>query len=168
MPAIERAIQETTMRLSRYLAPAVLAASLGVAAIAAPAPAQAQSDDLVRVLVNVADVVMQGNQPYYRHGDYGYNDRLVAERDRYGRVVYYRNAPPANQFRGSPPYGNAYGYYNNRPVTGNRNVKCNKHGKCKATYYDPRYDREGRYGHSSARMDQYNDRRWRDRDRADD
>ena len=81
------------MSLSRYFAPAVLAASLGVAAVAAPAPAQAQSDDLVRVLVSVADVVMRGNQPYYRHGDYGYDDRLVMQRDRYGRPVYYRCAP---------------------------------------------------------------------------
>ena len=39
---------------TRFLAPAVLAASLGAAAIAAPAPAQAQSDDLIRVLVDVA------------------------------------------------------------------------------------------------------------------
>ena len=35
-------VEETKMiSLSRYLAPAVLAASLGVAAVAAPAPAQA-------------------------------------------------------------------------------------------------------------------------------
>lgn len=143
------------MSLSRYLAPAVLAASLGLAAIAAPAPAQAQSsNDLIRVLVNVADVVMQGNQPYYRYGDYGYNDRLIAQRDRYGRVVYYRNVPRA-QYRNGPPYGNAYGYYRNRPTAGNRSVKCNKHGKCKTTYYDPRYDRDNRYD----RQDRYG-RRW--------
>ena len=77
------------MSLTRYLVPVALAASLGVAAIVAPAPAQAQSDDLVRVLVNVADVVLRGNQPYYRYGDYGYNDRLVMQRDRYGNPVYY-------------------------------------------------------------------------------
>lgn len=133
------------MSLFRYLAPAILAASLGVAAVAAPAPAQAQSsNDLVRVLVNVADVVMQGNQPYYRGGDYGYNDRLIAQRDRYGRVVYYRNVPRA-EYRNGPPYGNAYGYYRNRPVSGDRNLKCNKHGKCKSAYYDPRYDRDNRH-----------------------
>lgn len=131
------------MSLSRYLAPAILAASLGLAGIAAPAPAQAQSGDLVRVLVNVADVAMRGNQPYYRYGNYGYNDRLIAQRDRYGRVVYYRNVPRA-QYRSGPPYGNAYGYRNQRPVAAARKVKCNKHGKCTATYYDPRNDRDGR------------------------
>ena len=148
--------------LSRYLAPAVLAASLGVAAVAAPAPAQAQSDDLVRVLVDVADVVLRSGQPYYRYGDYGYDDRLVMQRDRYGRPVYYRYVP-REVYRQGPPYGNAYGYQRNRgyPVTGQRNMKCNKHGKCKATYYDPRHDRNGyrddRYGYYR------DDRRWRDR-----
>lgn len=147
------------MSLSRYLAPALLAASLGLAAVAAPVSAQAQSsNDLMRVLVNVADVVMQGNQPYYRYGDYGYNDRLVAQRDRYGRVAYYRDVP-RDQYRNGPPYGNAYGYDGNRPQTGNRNVKCNKHGKCKTTYYDPRNDRDGRYG--------YDDRGRYDRDDRD-
>ncbi len=162
------------MSLTRFLAPAVLAASLGVAAIAAPAPAQAQSDDLVRVLVNVADVVMRGNTPYYRYGDYGYDDRLIAQRDRYGRIVYYRNVP-RDVYRNGPPYGNAYGYNRNRgyPVTGHRITKCNKHGKCKTSYYDPRYDRDGRYGYNDRRYDdrrydhydRYGDgRRWRDRD----
>ena len=88
--------------LSRYLAPAVLAASLGVAALAAPAPAQAQSDDLVRVLVDVADVVLRSGQPYYRYGDYGYDDRLVMQRDRYGRPVYYRYVP-REVYRQGPP-----------------------------------------------------------------
>lgn len=130
------------MSLSRYLAPAVLAASLGVAAMAAPAPAQAQSsDDLVRVLVNVADVVMRGNQPYYRYGNYGYNDRLIGQRDRYGRIVYYRYVPRAH-YRSGPPFGHAYGYNRNRPTP--QRVKCNRNGKCTTTYYDPRYDRDGR------------------------
>ena len=131
--------------LSRYLAPAVLAASLGVAAVAAPAPAQAQSDDLVRVLVDVADVVLRSGQPYYRYGDY----------------------------RQGPPYGNAYGYQRNRgyPVTGQRNMKCNKHGKCKVEYYDARYDRDGRHRYGNVRYDNYgrwwDGRRWRDRDDGD-
>ena len=90
--------------LSRYLAPAVLAARLGVAAVAAPAPAQAQSDDLVRVLVDVADVVLRSGQPDYRYGDYGYDDRLVMQRDRYGRPVYYRYVP-REVYRQGPPYG---------------------------------------------------------------
>jgi hypothetical protein len=134
--------KEIDMSLSRYLAPAVLAASLGLAAVAAPAPAQAQSpDDLVRVLVNVADVVIRGNTPYYRHSDYGYNDRLVAQRDRYGRVTYYRYIPRTH-YRNGPPYGRAYGHNRNRHMQ--QRVKCNKHGKCTTTYYDPRYDRDGR------------------------
>ena len=148
------------MSLSRYLAPAVLAASLGFAAVAAAARAQAQScDGLVRVLVNVADVAMRGNTPYYRYGNYGYNDRLIAQRDRYGRVVYYRNVANT-QYRNGPPYGNAYGYYRNGPDARNRNVKCNRHGKCKTTYYDPRQDRDGRYGYRDDRRDDRHDRRW--------
>ena len=143
--------------LSRWFAPAVLAAGLGFGAMAAPAPAQAQ-DDLVRVLVNVADVVLRGGQPYYRHGNYGYDDRLIATRDRYGRLVYYRMAP--RYVRSGPPYGNAYGYQRN----GSQKVKCNKHGKCKATYYDARYDRRDRYDdrYYRTRYDRYDrrDRYW--------
>lgn len=163
------------MSLSRYFTPAVLAASLGLAAVAAPAPALAQSSDLVRVLVDVADVVMRGNTPYYRNGDYGYDDRLIAQRDQYGRVVYYRNVPRSQHYGNNPyygnrqpPYGNAYGYYRNAPVTGTRAVKCNKHGKCKVEYYDPRYDRDGRYGSNNARYER-DHRRWHERrERHDD
>lgn len=138
-------------KLSRFLAPATLAVALGFGAMA-PAPAQAQ-DELTRVLVDIADVVLRGGVPYYRHGNYGYNDRLIVSRDRYGRVVYYRTVP--RHYRSGPPYGNAYGYYRNGP--GSRSVKCNKHGKCKATYYDPRHDRD-RYD----RHDRYRryERRW--------
>ena len=152
------------MSLTKMLAPAVLAAGLGVAAIAAPAPAQAQSDDLVRVLVNVADVVLRGDQPYYRYGNYGYNDRLVMQRDRYGNPVYYRYVPRSASYRQGPPYGNAYGYYRNGPGS-NGHTKCNKNGKCKTTYYDARYDRDGRnrYNARYDRNDRYWDgRRWRD------
>lgn len=147
------------MSLSRYLAPAVLAASLGLAAVAAPAPAQAQSSDqLIRVLVNVADVAMRGNTPYYRYGNYGYNDRLIAQRDRYGRVVYYRNVPNT-QYRNSA-YGNAYGHYRNQRVAASQRVTCNKHGKCTTTYYDPRHDRDGHYGDRGHRRGDRHDRRW--------
>ena len=152
------------MSLTRYLVPVALAASLGVAAIVAPAPAQAQSDDLVRVLVNVADVVLRGNQPYYRYGDYGYDDRLVMQRDRYGRPVYYRYVPYGYNARHSQPYGNAYGYRGKDNDRYYRDVDCNKHGKCKVSYYDPRYDRNDRYD----RRDRYYDgRRWRDHDDRD-
>lgn len=141
----------------RWFAPAALAAALGTAAVIAPAPAQAQSNDLIRTIVDIADVVMRGNQPYYRHGNYGYNDRLVVERDRYGRPVYYRVVDRGDRYgsydryggydryngyngynRAAPPYGRAHGYYGNAP---GQRARCNKHGKCKVEYYDPRYDR---------------------------
>jgi hypothetical protein len=126
-----------------------------------PAPVQAQ-DSLTRVLVDVADVVLRSGVPYYRYGDYGYNDRLVAGRDRYGRVVYYRTMPRGydSRYRGGPPYGNANGYYRNGP--GSRDMKCNKHGKCKVQYYDPRYDRDHHDRHD--RHDRWDDRRWHDDD----
>ena len=156
--------------LTRWLAPAALAVGLGFGAMT-PAPAQAQ-DTLTRVLVDVADVVLRGGQPYYRYGDYGYDDRLIAQRDRYGRVVYYRTVPRyGDNYRSGPPYGNAYGYYGN---AANRGAKCNKHGKCKATYYDARYDRSGyddrvaydRYYNTRDYRDNryyWDGRRWRDR-----
>ena len=77
------------LRAARWAAPAVLATALGLGAVAAPGPVRAQ-DSLSRVLVDVADVVLRGGQPYYRYGNYGPNDRLVAGRDRYGRTVFYR------------------------------------------------------------------------------
>ena len=163
-PAITPASKENTMSLSRYLAPAALAASLGLAALAAPAPAQAQSsDDLIRVLVNVADVAMRGNTPYYRYGNYGYNDRLIAQRDRYGNVVYYRQVPRANyrtQYRPGAQYGNAYGNYRDQRVGVTQQVKCNKQGKCTTTYYDPRYDRNGRIGYGGNGRYDRNHRGW--------
>ncbi len=132
--------------LSRWLAPAALAVGLGFGAMA-PAHAQAQ-DDLIRVLVEAADVVFRGSTPYYRQGNYGYNDRLVAQRDRYGRPVYYRSVP-RSQYYGSNVHNNGYGNnYNGRSYNdSNRRVKCNKHGKCKVEYYDPRYDNDGRNNH---------------------
>ena len=154
-------------RFSRWLAPAVLAAALGLGATTAPAPVQAQ-DNLSRVLVDIADVVFRSGTPYYRNGDYRNNDRLVVGRDRYGRTVYYRVVPrdyrhdSRVRYRSGPPYGNAYGYYRNGP--GSRNVKCNKHGKCKAKYYDPRYNRD-RYDHD---RDDDHDRRWDGRRWRDD
>lgn len=144
--------------LSRWMAPALLATGLGVAGFA-PTAAHAQSgDELVRVIVDVADVIMRGGQPYYRHGNHGYNDRVVVVHDRYGRPSYYRHVP-----RG--------GYYDHRarydtPRYGAHRTRCNKHGKCKVEYYDPRYDRRNDYGYS--RRDGYrryhdDDRRWRGR-----
>ena len=137
------------MAHARWFAPAVLAAVLGAAALT-PAPARAQSADLVRTIVDIADVAFRGSQPYYRHGDYGHDDRLVAGRDRYGRTVYYRVADVRygdarrgdyrygrdGYGRNVPDYGRAYGYRGNDVRRG----KCNKHGKCKVEYYDPRHD----------------------------
>lgn len=166
--------------LSRWFAPAVLAAGLGFGAMT-PAPVQAQ-DSLTRVLVDIADVVFNNGTPYYRNGDYGYNDRLVVSRDRYGRPVYYRQVPYGynqrvvydqygrrihDQYgrridyaryndRNGPPYGNAYGYYQNGP--GSRDVKCNKHGKCKAKYHGSRHDRDDDHDRW------WDGRRWRDDD----
>ncbi len=140
--------------VSRWLAPTILAAGLGCAALS-PVPAFAQSgDDLVRVLVDVADVVLRGNTPYYRNGNYSNDDRLIVERDRYGNPVYYRQG--VRHDRNAPPYGNAYGYHRDAPSP---QVKCNKHGKCKAKYYDARYDRDG---------DDDHDDRYRRKHRYDD
>lgn len=149
--------------VSRWIAPAVLAAGLGLVALS-PTPVHAQNgDQLVRVIVDVADVVLRGGDPYYRNGNYGHNDRLIMERDRYGRPVYYR--PVQRDYRSAPPYGNAYGYHRN---AGNSKVKCNKHGKCTTTYYDPRHDRDGRRDdHRYTRYDRddrYSRDRRRDRD----
>jgi hypothetical protein len=164
--------EETMMNiLSRWLAPAVLAAGLGTAALV-PAPVHAQDDTLTRVLVDVADVVLRGGQPYYRYGNYGYNDRLIVQRDRYGRPVYYRLVPVA--VRQGPPYGNAYGYWNNAPAA--RRVKCTRNGNCSVSYYDPQYDRryyDRRYDDRYSRYDRHerhdrdrywDGRRWRERD----
>ena len=145
------------MAISRWIAPAALAASLALGAFT-PAPAHAQSSyELTRAIVDIADVVFRGNQPYYRYGNYGQDDRLVMSRDRYGRPVYYRVV--RDGYRSGPPYGRAYGYYGRAPGR----VKCNNHGKCKAEYYDARYDRHDRYGDRYDRYDRddRDDRRWR-------
>jgi hypothetical protein len=151
--------------LARWLAHIALAAALGAGALL-PAPARAD-DDLVRVIVDVADIVFRSGQPYYRYGDYGDDDRLIVSRDYRGRPVYYRYAPRGID-RSGPPYGNAYGYRRNHgdddysrngfvrdPYGRYSRQRCDSRGRCKVEYYDPRYDRN--YG--------YNDRHHRDRDR---
>lgn len=112
------------MFVSRWLSATTLALALAAGSLI-PAKAQAQ-DSLARVIVDIADVVMRGNQPYYRYGNYGQQDRLVMGRDRYGRPVYYRvdaygrtnNAYGGGYDRGydsrynsgyADPYGNRYG-----------------------------------------------------------
>ena len=158
--------------VTRWLASTALAAGLGMAMLAAPAPAQAQSsDDIARVIVDVADVIFRGGHPYYRYGDYGYNDRLFVERDRYGRPIYYRTVT-----RSGPPYGKAHGYWKKHRQASR--MTCDRYGRCVTRYYDPRYDRryyDNRYySYDRDRYDRYDrydrdgrywdGRRWRDDD----
>lgn len=164
-----------TVSLTRWLVPAALAAGLGLAALA-PVSARAADhrveDDLVRVVVDVADVIFRGGHPYYRHGGYGYGDRLVVVHDRHGRPAYYRHVPRAYGYRdyhdgrrSGPPYGQAHGYWKqHRVADAGRRVVCDRYGRCIARHDDPRYDR--RYysyhdGHDGYRHD--HDRYERDR-----
>ena len=169
------------------LASLVIATGLGMAAMI-PAPARAQDDDFARVIVDVADVIFRGGDPYYRYGDYGYDDRLVVARDRYGSPVYYRQVPRNNydngyynNYRNGPPYGNAYGYWKKHPsVNTSRRVTCDRHGRCVTRYYDQRYDRRYHdnryYGYNGYRYDRddrdgrryWDGYRWRSHDRDDD
>lgn len=177
------------MALSRWFAPAVLAAAFGAASIA-PAPVHAQSmDTITRAIVDIADVAFRNGQPYDRSNGYGSNEQLIMRRDAYGRPVYYRvvrddrynnsyggynnayggynngynNGYNTGYGRSSPPYGRAYGYYGQAPGQ----VKCNKHGKCKAQYYDPRYANGHDRYRDDDRYDRDDDRRRYD-DRDDD
>jgi hypothetical protein len=157
------------MSLSRWLTSSAVAATLAVAALA-PNHTQA-SDDLIRVVVDLGDVVIRSGHPYYRHGGYGYNDRLIVDRDRYGRPIYYRYVPRGYD---RSPYGNAYGYHRNR---GHRDYDrhsrrvCDSRGRCRVEYYDPRYDRYG-YGYGDndhyRRDYRWDDRRWKHKGRDDD
>lgn len=150
-------------RMSHWLAPVVL----GVAAAGAslmPAPARA-SDDFIRILVDASDVIFRSGYPYYRHNSgYNYNDRLIVVRDRYGRPVYYRNAPR---------YGNGHGYGYGHRYDGPQQTRCDSRGRCTTRYYDSRYDRNNRYSHYDNRYygNRYNghryDSRWNDRHRWD-
>ena len=154
-----------TLRMARWVAPLVLATGLGVAAIV-PKPAHAQEDQWTRVIVDIADVVVRGGQPYYRYGGYRDADRLVVGRDRYGRPVYYRIVDRRDRDRYAyrhhdrddwddeqgddddqghrhhrrhvyrPAYP-AYGYGD--PTA--RRVTCKKYGNCTVTYYEPGYPR---------------------------
>lgn len=147
--------------LSRLSASAVLAAALGLASLA-PGKAHA-SDDLVRVLVNVADVIHRGGQPYYHDRNFGQYQQVVVVRDRYQRPSYYRDVPRNHRsvYRSAPPYGNAYGYHRNQAVR----------------YYDrnDRYDRDDRrYRGRNDWRSRHDDRRYKGkkkykgRDRWDD
>lgn len=153
--------------MTRWIAPLVLAAGFGTAALA-PAPVHAQSSDqLARVIVDVADVIFRGGDPYYRHDQRGYDDRLIVSRDRYGRPVYYREVP--RHARSGPPYGKAYGYHGNAPGQ-QKKVKCDNRGRCEVKgtrhYYDARYDTrryDDRYSDRRGNDRRWDDRRWDDR-----
>ena len=143
--------------LTRWLAPAALGAALAAGALA-PAPAQAR-DPLVRVIVDLGDVVFRAGHPYYRYGRYGDDDRLIVDRDRYGRPVYYRYVTD-DAYRAGPPYGRAYGdrehrrhddrYAWGREAWGREawgrgawgRERCDRRGRCRVEYYDPRHDRD--------------------------
>lgn len=132
----------TSFSLTRFFAPAVLAMGLGLAAFA-PSTARA-SDDLVRVLVDVADVIYHSGQPYYRHGrGYGYDNRIIIVRDRYHRPTYYRYVP-RTVYYSAPPYGRAHGYYRNSPRYDNRYVRYDRYDRNRYDYRD-RYDRYDRH-----------------------
>lgn len=137
------------LNLSRWFAPVVLAAGLGIVSLM-PATARAD-DDLVRVLVNVADIVYRGGQPYYRHGDYGYYDRVEIVQDRYRHPTYYRYVPRDYRagYRNGPPYGRAHGYYRN----------ASRHDYRGRDRYS-RHDRRDRH-------DRWDDDDWDDDDRRD-
>lgn len=145
---------------SRWLVSLALAAGLGVASMA-PAPAHA-SDDLVRIIVDVADVVLRGSTPYYRHGNYGRHDRLIVVHDRYGRPTYYRQVPrhyrasyhPPRYRPGPPPHARAWGH------ASRNSANCNRNGRCTVRYYDPRFDRDHRDRRHDRRHDRRRDRRW--------
>jgi len=137
-----------SLSLTRWLAPVVFAAGLGIGALT-PTPAQARDgDDLVRVAVAVADVVLNGGQPYYRYGPhYGPENRLVVVYDHYRRPTYYRYVPRRVYLAG-PPYGHAYGYYRNAPVY----YRAGGHRDYRPDYRDHRgHDRDRRDGHRKGR-----------------
>lgn len=131
--------------LTRWIMPGLLAAGLTAAAIA-PTPARAQSnDDLVQIIVDVADVVLRGNQPYYRGN---HDDRLRVSYDHRGRPTYYRMAPRYDQrhnarhYRNGPPrHAPAHGYHAKQV----RRETCDRRGRCTVQYYDPRRDRSNHW-----------------------
>lgn len=150
-------------RVTGRLALLALAAALGLAALL-PGTARAD-DDLVRVIVQSADVVFRGGDAYYRHGTYGHGDRLIVTRDGYGRPVYYRIVPRdyyGSRYREGPPYGNAHGYWRQHRPDMQRRVTCDRQGRCVSRYYDPRYDRR-HDGHRDGWRRDYNQHPYRTR-----
>lgn len=165
MAALTRTAPKSTV-LARMIAPVALALGLGMAALM-PTPARAD-DSLVRIIVDVADIIYRGGDPYYRHGHYGPHDRVVIVRDYRGRPSYYRYVPRSyytRHYRSGPPYGVAHGYYGKgkHKHRGYRDRDCDRKGRCKVSYYDPRRD-DRRYDRRyDDRPRYYSDRRrWDD------
>lgn len=134
--------------LLRWFAPVAVAAGLGTAALT---PTTARADDeLVRVIVDAADVILRGGDPYHRDARHGYSDRLIMERDRHGRPVYYRHALRAgggkhhHRRSGPPSHAPAHGYRASYGRQGREASRCDRRGRCTVQYYDPRYDRDHR------------------------
>ena len=106
-------------------------------------------------------MIVRNNTPYYRYGNFGYADRLIVVNDRWGRPTYYRNAPRYVDYRYRPAPPPRY-YNNNRYY----DRDCNRHGKCRVTYYDSRHDRRDdyrRYDRHDDRRGRHDNGRWRDR-----
>lgn len=145
--------------LSRWLAPAALVFAIGAGALVAPAPARAH-DPLIRVVVDLGDVVFHAGRPYYRYGRYGDDDRLIVERDRFGRPVYYRYVDRDDDgYRAGPPYGHAYGYRRHHDRYAYGRERCDRWGRCRIDYgpgYGRGYDRDDDRDHDR--------RHWRDDD----
>jgi hypothetical protein len=119
--------------------PRIAALALGCALVFAQSPAQAE-DPQIRVVVDVADVVMRNGYPYYRHGGFGYRDRLIVESDAYGRPIYYRMAPPEDAGQTAESRRPSYGHYSSR-LRDDRyysSERCDANGVCQVEYYDPR------------------------------
>lgn len=144
--AVVAASQESPMTsntLTRWMWPAALATGLATT-FAVPTPARA-SDDLVQVIVDIADVVMRGDTAYDRRGGYGYDDRLRVSYDRHGRPVYYRTAPRSHgRHHHGPPRYAAERHRHHERARGR--TECDRRGRCTTYYYDPREDRGRRGG----------------------
>lgn len=118
--------------------PRIAALALGCALAFAQSPVRAE-DAPIRVVVDVADVVMRNGYPYYRHGGFGYRDRLIVESDAYGRPIYYRMAPAEDVVQRDTGSRPSYGHYGQR-VRDDRyysSERCNANGVCQVEYYDP-------------------------------
>lgn len=110
--------------VSRWSTAALLATGVGMAAFAA-GPAHAQSQ--LRLQPQYQPQYQTQSQDQLTRVIIDVADAVLRGGDSYYRWGYADRVSPTN-----------------RPV--DSRVKCDKRGKCKATYYDPRYDRGRNYG----------------------